>query len=104
MAIILVTGGNRGIGLAIVQVTATRQPSSTIILGCRSVKAGEEAIKSLREQGLACTFDVVQLDIEDDSSIVAAVGAVDKKYGKLDGIMKQILDLEDKQLIRGSSY
>ncbi|KAF4826472.1 Short-chain dehydrogenase/reductase tropE [Colletotrichum tropicale] len=34
MAIILVTGGNRGIGFGIVQAIADRLPDSTVIIGC----------------------------------------------------------------------
>lgn len=85
MSIILITGGNRGIGFGIAQAIAGRIPSSTIILGCRRLVAGHEAIEQLRGQGVSSPLDAVQLDIEDIQSIEAAVENLDKKYGKLDG-------------------
>lgn len=43
---ILVTGGNRGIGLAAVAELA-REPSHRVLLGCRSLAQGQEAAKDL---------------------------------------------------------
>jgi hypothetical protein len=83
--IVLVTGANRGIGFAIVQVLARRIPTATILLGCRSSAAGQEAIEKLRELGVKSKLDVVELDIGSDSSIVAAVARIEKEYGRLDG-------------------
>lgn len=85
MTIILVTGANRGIGLAIVQAAAGRILDATFILGCRSLKAGQEAAKNLRGLNSKATFDVVQIDIENDGSILAAVKHITEKYGRLDG-------------------
>lgn len=76
MSIILVTGGNRGIGLGIVEATTTRIPSATLIIGCRS----------LRNRGIQSKLEVVEMDIENDASIATAAEAVDKKYCKLDGM------------------
>ncbi|KAJ3475622.1 hypothetical protein NLG97_g9393 [Lecanicillium saksenae] len=84
MATILVTGGNRGIGYAIVKVLGTRLPSATVIIGCRDVPAGQKAIEELRDEGLVTALDVVKIDIEDDDSIREAVVAVGQKYGKVD--------------------
>ncbi len=87
MAVILVTGGNRGIGLGIVEAVAKRLSDATILIGCRSIVAGEEAIQKLSSLGLAAEFSVVQIDIEDDVSITNAVSEVEKNYGKLDGML-----------------
>jgi NAD(P)-dependent dehydrogenase (short-subunit alcohol dehydrogenase family) len=83
--IVLVTGANRGIGFAIVQLLAARIPTAVILLGCRSTTAGHEAVEKLKALDTKSALDVVQIDIEDDSSIVAAVAAVEQKYGRLDG-------------------
>lgn len=91
MVKILVTGANRGIGVAIVQSTASRLPSATIILGCRSLEAGHEAVEQLRKVGLKTSFDVVQIDIDNDESIAAAVQAIGKKHGRLDGEHSRVL-------------
>ena len=85
MSVILVTGGNRGLGYAMVQVLGLRIPDTTIIIGCRDASSGEEAILSLRKEGVSAPLDVVVVDIEDDESIAAAVRTIDAKYGKLDG-------------------
>lgn len=85
MVNILVTGANRGIGYAITQTIATRLPTSNIILACRSRISAEEAIQTLRDGGISCGLDHVELDIENDTSIESAVASIDKKYGNLDG-------------------
>lgn len=84
MTIIFVTGANRGIGLAILQAAAGRIPNATFILGCRSLEAGQEAAENLRGSNLNAMFDIVQIEIEDDESIIAAVKPITEKYGKLD--------------------
>ncbi|WZH46918.1 uncharacterized protein QYS62_008045 [Fusarium acuminatum] len=84
MANILVTGANRGIGYAIVQAIATRLPSPNIILGCRSKDAAQEAIQSLHESGVKVQLGYVEIDIESDASIEAAVVWLEAKYGRLD--------------------
>lgn len=86
MANILVTGANRGIGYAIVQAIAASLPSSNIILACRKNQSAQEAIQSLRKEGITVSLDWIELDIEDDASIAAAAGALDQKYGSLDGM------------------
>lgn len=85
MTIILVTGANRGIGFAIIQSAASRIPLATFIVGCRSVEAGLQAVEQLRQLGLKAAFDLVQIDIELDHSILDAVDFIEKKYGRLDG-------------------
>lgn len=85
MTTILVTGANRGIGFAIVQAAAGRILDATFILGCRSLEAGQEAAEKLRGLSSKAIFDFVQIDIENDESILAAVKYITEKYGKLDG-------------------
>jgi NAD(P)-dependent dehydrogenase (short-subunit alcohol dehydrogenase family) len=89
MTIILVTGANRGIGYAIVQAIATRLPSSTIVLGCRRKVSAQEAFESLIDSGIKSKLGYVDLDIEDDASIEAAVESVEREYGKLDGMCSE---------------
>ncbi|KAF4440980.1 short chain dehydrogenase [Fusarium acutatum] len=84
MVTILVTGANRGIGYAIVQAIATHLPSSTIVLGCRRKDAALEAIKSLIDSGIKSKIGYVELDIENDASIEAAVASLEREYGILD--------------------
>lgn len=83
--IVLITGGNRGIGFGIAQAITRRIPHATILIGCRASYAGEEAIGKLRELGATAKLDTVEVDVEDDSSIAAASEVVQNKYHKLDG-------------------
>ncbi|KAK5995679.1 Short-chain dehydrogenase/reductase [Cladobotryum mycophilum] len=90
---ILITGGNRGIGFGIVQAIAPRIPSTIIIIGCRTLASGQEAIDKLRELGVKSDLDLVQIDIEDIKSIEASVAAIDQKYGKLDVLINNAAQL-----------
>jgi len=81
--IILVTGGNAGIGYEIVKSLSQSNPPNTyqILLGCRDVHKGEEAASSL---GAPINVNPIQLDIEDDQSIEQAFLAIQQIFGKLD--------------------
>ncbi|KAL6875063.1 hypothetical protein J3F83DRAFT_712985 [Trichoderma novae-zelandiae] len=94
MSTVLITGGNRGIGFGIAQAVASRIPSSTIILGCRRIETGHEAVERLRELGVSSSLDAVQIDIEDIQSITAAAEALDKRYGKLDVLINNAASLQ----------
>ncbi|RAO68978.1 uncharacterized protein BHQ10_004990 [Talaromyces amestolkiae] len=82
--VVLVTGANRGLGLAIVHALATRAPGSTICLGSRSIDAGVKAVQELRQKGVDSIIEVVELDITKDSSIKSATTILRQKYGKID--------------------
>jgi NAD(P)-dependent dehydrogenase (short-subunit alcohol dehydrogenase family) len=80
--IILVTGGNTGIGYEIVKSLSRVNPSNyQVLLGCRETHKGEEAASSL---GAPINVNPIQLDIEDDQSIEHAVLAIQQIFGKLD--------------------
>jgi NAD(P)-dependent dehydrogenase (short-subunit alcohol dehydrogenase family) len=64
---VLVTGGNRGIGLAVCEGLAARD--LTIVLGSRDEANGEAAARSVREQG--GTVRVEQIDVAEPDSIAA---------------------------------
>ncbi|MCK9205071.1 MAG: SDR family oxidoreductase [Bacteroidales bacterium] len=77
MKIILVTGGNRGIGLEI-----CRQLSDlghTVIMGSRDLENGEKAALLINKKII-----VGQLDVTNDASVGSMVGLVEGRFGKLD--------------------
>jgi len=77
MKTILVTGGNRGIGLEICrQLDAL---GHEVVLGSRSPEKGEEAIRGFNNK-----INVCQLDIRDEESILNLFNLILQKYGKLD--------------------
>ena len=76
----LVTGANRGIGLAVVQGLAER--GATALLGARDRDRGEQAAAGLRALGLAVR--AIQIDVSDRASIAGAAAAIEVEHGRLD--------------------
>ncbi len=83
--VVLCTGANRGLGFAILQVAGLKDPSTTYILSCRDLEAGQTAAKKLAEEGVKASIEVIQLDVNNDDQISEAVKYVQTKHGKLDG-------------------
>uniref|UniRef100_A0A2K5HIW4 Carbonyl reductase 1 n=1 Tax=Colobus angolensis palliatus TaxID=336983 RepID=A0A2K5HIW4_COLAP len=77
----LVTGGNKGIGLAIVR-DLCRLFSGDVVLTARDVARGQAAVQQLQAEGLSPRFH--QLDIDDLQSIRTLRDFLLKEYGGLD--------------------
>uniref|UniRef100_A0A3B5B940 carbonyl reductase (NADPH) n=1 Tax=Stegastes partitus TaxID=144197 RepID=A0A3B5B940_9TELE len=77
----VVTGSNKGIGLAIVRALCKKFKGDVYLMS-RDVGRGEEAVKSLSSEGLNPKFH--QLDINDVNSIIAAAAFFKEKYGGVD--------------------
>ena len=86
MTIVLVTGGNRGIGFGIIQALSIRHPEYTLLMGCRHPSDGEAAIQKLRSLGTRSTLVPVEIDIDDNESVTKAANTIDSQYGRLDGM------------------
>lgn len=78
--IALVTGANKGIGLAIAR--ALGRDGQAIWLGSRDFQRGESAAKELRDAGINAR--ALQLDVTDDTSVSGAAANVEGTAGKLD--------------------
>jgi len=80
--IILVTGGNRGIGYEIVN-GLSKDKNHTVIFTCRSEEDGEKALKLFKTAG---KNNVVyhQLDLSDEKSIDSLIKYVLKEYQHVD--------------------
>lgn len=70
----LVTGGNRGIGLAVCRALAER--GLHVIVATRDAAAGEETAQTLRAGGFSA--EAVQVDVADPESIARCVASVKK--------------------------
>jgi len=91
----LVTGGNRGIGLAIVGQLA--QLGNAVLLGARELKAGDEAAAPLRRRGLDVT--PVHLDLTDPAMIDAAVRGILESGREIDVLVNNAGVLHEKPLL-----
>ena len=79
--IVLVTGGNQGIGLSVATQLA-KDHGYHVIIGSRNAAAGEKAAASITTGGFSASS--VQLDITSDESITAAVNHINRNFGVLD--------------------
>uniref|UniRef100_A0A3Q3AXJ0 Carbonyl reductase 1 n=1 Tax=Kryptolebias marmoratus TaxID=37003 RepID=A0A3Q3AXJ0_KRYMA len=77
----VVTGSNKGIGLAIVRELC-KQFQGDVYLTARQVGRGQAAVESLASEGLKPLFH--QLDIDDVNSITTAAAFFKDKYGGVD--------------------
>jgi NAD(P)-dependent dehydrogenase (short-subunit alcohol dehydrogenase family) len=81
--LVLVTGGNNGIGLATCQIFSA-QPGYHCIMASRSLSKGQESLLSIQTSNPRASISLVQLDVTSDVSIAAAVKEVESQHGKLD--------------------
>src|SRR5690606_6395136 len=76
----LVTGANKGIGLATARLLAER--GMTVLVGSRDIERGVHAATALVRDGLDARH--VQIDIADDASVSAAAWQIEAEHGRLD--------------------
>lgn len=71
---ILVTGANKGIGLAIVEAILSEHADTFVYLGSRDVKRGRDAAAGLERAHpeLKSRLEVVSIDVGDDASVAQA--------------------------------
>jgi NAD(P)-dependent dehydrogenase (short-subunit alcohol dehydrogenase family) len=92
---VLVTGGNRGIGLAVARQLAGLGHS--VILGSRDAGAGESAAASLRRAGLAAS--PLHLDLADGATIDAAVKGIERSGRPVDVLVNNAGVLHERPLL-----
>ena len=91
----LVTGANRGIGLAIVHRLA--ESGHTVLLGARDGKAGEEAAAPLRHAGLDVA--AIQIDLAAAPTIDVAIRELDRTDRHVDVLVNNAGVLHEKPLL-----
>ncbi|KAK5107611.1 hypothetical protein LTR62_000946 [Meristemomyces frigidus] len=85
--IVLITGGNTGLGYQVIKSLLKSQGTSyEILMGSRSVDKGDQAVAKLQQEvpHSSSSVSVVQADISSDSSIDEVVDLIKTKYGRLD--------------------
>jgi len=89
----LVTGANKGLGLAIAKGLASAGLS--VWMGARDRSRGEEAAEGLRREGLDVRF--VEIDVADDASVQRAAETVGREIDALHVLVNNagiVLDLQ----------
>lgn len=84
--VVLITGGNSGLGLETVKAILGSPKSYTILLGGRSLEKAEAAAQEVQTQfsQSPSLARAVQIDIENDDSISQAFNLISSQYGRLD--------------------
>ena len=81
---ILITGANKGIGLATVAKLLDSYDETFLLLGSRDSKKGQEALNSLvdSQPEWKDRLDLIQIDVGQDVSVKSAAEEVAKKFGR----------------------
>ena len=84
--IVLITGGNTGLGLEAVKALCKTDTAYEIIIGCRSASKGESAIETVKKElpDTKSTLSFVEVDLASDVVIKKAFDEVSSKHGQLD--------------------
>ena len=75
--VVLITGGNAGIGFETAQVLADK--NARVIIGCRSEEKARQAIAKIREKVLNADVEFLPLDLSDLTSVEKAAGLLQKE-------------------------
>src|SRR5574341_568799 len=89
--IALVTGANKGLGLATSRQLAGQ--GILVLMGARSAAKGKAAVRELEKEGLA---EFIQLDVTKPEHIKAAATEIKKRFGKLDILVNNAGADEDR--------
>jgi protochlorophyllide reductase len=80
--VVLITGANSGLGLE--SARALVAAGATVLLACRSLAKADAARRELLVAAGGGALDVLELDLADLHSVVAAARQVQERYGRLD--------------------
>jgi len=81
---VLITGANKGIGLATVKKLLESYSDTYVLLGSRDFKKGEQALENLLKSNpeYKDRVNLIQIDVEQDGSVNSAALEVEEKFGK----------------------
>jgi NAD(P)-dependent dehydrogenase (short-subunit alcohol dehydrogenase family) len=80
--VILITGGNAGIGKATAMGLA--KTGATIIIGCRNREKGEAAVEEIKQASGNPNIELLQLDLASFKSVKAAAEEFKRRHNRLD--------------------
>eukprot|EP00667_Euglena_gracilis_P016268 EG_transcript_17006 len=81
---VLVTGANKGIGLAIVKAILRQEPDFHVLMGVRDLERGQRALEEVLAEGSdhQGRVELLQLDVADVDSLATAAATVADKFGR----------------------
>lgn len=85
------TGGNKGIGFALVKRLA--ELGVSVVLTARDKQRGEAAVENLRKQGLGDYVHLLLLDVSDPLSVLTFASSFQAKFGATLDILVSINSL-----------
>lgn len=94
---ILVTGGNRGIGLETVKGLA-KNSDDTILMGSRSVAAGEEESRKIGKN-----VKPVEVNLSQRETLVRNIASITEQYGRVDVLVNNAAILNRAAFLEISS-
>ena len=85
---VLITGANKGIGLATVAAVLEAAEDTVVWLGSRSAERGRAAMEQLAAEhpGWRQRIHVIELDVSSDASVTAAAAHVAETHGPQDAL------------------
>ena len=89
--VVLVTGGNRGLGREFCRQLAAR--GNKVLLGSRDAERGRAAAADIAAAGGKC--HAVTLDVADAAQIAEVAAEIDQTYGRLDVLVNNAAILND---------
>jgi NAD(P)-dependent dehydrogenase (short-subunit alcohol dehydrogenase family) len=90
----LVTGANKGIGLAIARALA--KANMTVWLGARDRRRGEESVAQLKAEGL--DVKLLEVDVADDDSVQRAAKALASEVDSLHVLINNAGVIDDRSI------
>ncbi|KAF3766953.1 NAD(P)-binding protein [Cryphonectria parasitica EP155] len=87
--VVLVTGGNTGLGYEAIKALYASSIAYEILLGTRTLSKGQDAIQQLQTEvsDSSSSITSLQVDVNSDASIEAAIAEITSRYGRLDALV-----------------
>ncbi|EMR65559.1 putative short chain protein [Eutypa lata UCREL1] len=87
--IVLITGGNTGIGYETVKALLQSSQAYLVLMGSRSLEKAKAAIEQLKTEvpQTASSVEALQIDVASDESIEKAFETVKASYGHIDSLI-----------------
>jgi NAD(P)-dependent dehydrogenase (short-subunit alcohol dehydrogenase family) len=98
---VVITGANSGIGKEAARVLA--QHGATVVVACRDLTKGEEAIADIRTTTQAGALELLQLDLADLTAVEAAAEEYRERFDRLDILINNagVMALPYRQTVDG---